>query len=73
MSSRRAIRRQMCGNKVRFASLKEALAARRNMAVNGANVTRLNAYRCRYCGFFHLGHIPAGILYQISQRMEARA
>jgi hypothetical protein len=43
------------------------------MAVNGANVTRLNAYRCRYCGFFHLGHIPAGILYQISQRMEARA
>jgi len=73
MSSKRAIRRRMCGDKVRFASLQEALSARRDMAVNGVDVTHLNAYRCRHCRSFHLGHMPSGILYQIRQRLEARA
>lgn len=56
MASKRHIRRKVCGGKVRHTSSNAAYAAinalRRNCRVNG----RMNAYRCRFCKGWHIGH-----------------
>lgn len=59
MSSKRAQRRRACTGKIGYQDLDAAVAA-------AGEVWRryrdsLNAYRCRFCGRFHLGHPPARV------------
>jgi hypothetical protein len=58
MSSKRAIRRTMlrkqCTGKRRYGSLVAAAIAKSKRKEKFA----YNAYRCRFCGFYHLGHRP---------------
>lgn len=58
MASKRHQRRKQCGDKKRHATAAEALDhiqyLRRNHKARGA----LNAYRCQWCGGFHVGHVP---------------
>lgn len=49
MSSKRAIRRRACTGKKRHATLADAA----QMAGGG-----MMAYRCQFCGGFHIGHPP---------------
>lgn len=48
MASKRHQRRKACGEKRRYETLDQALASRRDR--------ELRAYRCTFCGAFHLGH-----------------
>jgi len=66
MSSKRALRRRAerthrrhaCAGKIRHASLGDAEAhVRRLVEKDGA---RMKAYRCGFCGAFHVGHVPEG-------------
>ena len=54
MSSRRHKRRRMCEGKVRHASSRGALLARRLMDCKG-----LSVYHCLACGGWHIGRTPA--------------
>lgn len=66
MSSKRAVRRKACKGKFRHA---DAGAARselsrliRSKGYNGA----MNAYACRWCGGWHIGHTPGKLLDKIA-------
>jgi hypothetical protein len=49
MSSKRHIRRKSCEGKVRYATVEEARKRLRG---------GMNAYRCKFCGGYHIGHRP---------------
>ena len=57
MSSKRAIRRRACTGKTRHASAAAAYGCLRSM-IRGqrAEPGSLNAYRCNFCGGYHVGH-----------------
>lgn len=50
-----------CVGKQRHGSKKDAKAVIRLIEEQGANNSALpmNAYRCKFCKYFHVGHIPA--------------
>lgn len=58
MSSKRAIRRRSCDGKIRHADQREALdhiaGLNRRKGFQGS----MNAYRCDFCGGWHVGHRP---------------
>jgi len=60
MASKRRQRRKECGSKVRHAdqtaAIHAACAMRRNL---GSRC--LNTYRCKWCGGWHVGHIPGNL------------
>jgi len=59
VSSKRAIRRRSCTGKVRHTSQANAEVARRVMVRAGrAAPGTLNAYRCSFCGGYHVGTRP---------------
>lgn len=53
MSSKRAIRRRSCADKAKYETIELAQAAARRGKHRGQ---LLNAYRCQFCGKFHIGH-----------------
>jgi hypothetical protein len=59
MSSKRAIRRRACKGKVRHETIEAALVhtCARSIATRG-DQGPMNAYRCAFCGGFHIGHRP---------------
>lgn len=54
MSRKRAERRRMCGKKQRH---RESSDAERHAAqLWYKDGERMNVYRCRWCGYYHVGH-----------------
>ncbi len=67
MSSKRALRRKQCERKTRFETKDEALAsARHTRAVSGRGPVA--AYRCRFCGGWHVGHLNKNQIRAMAQR-----
>lgn len=58
MSSKRRLRRNACGRKVRYASQDEALAALIALKRGRPETGYLTPYRCPFCNGFHFGHPP---------------
>jgi hypothetical protein len=56
VSSKRAIRRRSCGRKQRHGSEAEARAHIGGLHGRKGYQGLLNAYRCRFCGGWHVGH-----------------
>jgi len=58
MSSKRQLRRKECGNKEKFPTFATAsfVAKKQSFKLN----KRINAYKCKWCGCFHVGHTPYG-------------
>jgi hypothetical protein len=56
MSSKRRIRRNACTGKVRHESAENAQARIRQIRAANPGTPRLNAYRCQFCGGYHVGH-----------------
>ena len=56
MASKRRIRRRSCQSKVRHATPDAAQGAIRRLHAQKGYQGRLDAYRCRFCGGFHVGH-----------------
>jgi hypothetical protein len=60
VSSKRRLRRNACGNKVRHLTAIAARAAIRRqvqrLQSTGAVVGHLQAYRCPFCHGWHVGH-----------------
>lgn len=54
-------RASSCTGKVRFASRKAARKARAAMQGRGMGQGHLQAYKCEWCSWFHLGHMPAAV------------
>lgn len=56
MASKRALKRKQCGDKHRFNSVHDA-----NQAAGRASQKSdswISSYKCRFCGYFHIGHPP---------------
>lgn len=51
-----ATKGRSCQGKRRHPSQAKALAHLRDLLSKGG--VRLNAYECRHCGGFHVGHLP---------------
>lgn len=64
MASKRALRRRSCEGKVRHASAGAAHIA-------ALKTPGTHAYRCNFCGSYHVGHAPARIRQAIAARREA--
>lgn len=56
MSSKRAIRRRACDGKVRHETSWEARKAIRDLNRKRGYQGPMNAYKCKFCGGFHVGH-----------------
>lgn len=56
MSSKRAIRRRACDGKQRHPTAERAWAHITSLARSGLAKGTLNAYRCRFCRGWHVGH-----------------
>lgn len=54
MSSKRRVRRNQCGTKVRHATHIAAMMHLRALR----SKEPLNAYKCRFCRGYHVGHQP---------------
>lgn len=54
MSSKRRVRRNQCGAKVRHATHADAMLHLRSLRSRDP----LNAYRCAFCKGWHVGHRP---------------
>ena len=62
MSSKRRIRRNQCGRKVRHSDEAQARRAiwRLKQAYGDAPLAYMNTYRCPHCGAWHIGHARPG-------------
>jgi hypothetical protein len=60
MASKRRIRRNACGNKVRYPNSSSAWQAAN--AIYKKKGVRLSFYSCNYCHSFHIGHTPIGVM-----------
>ncbi|MDR1162721.1 MAG: hypothetical protein LBM17_02640, partial [Candidatus Accumulibacter sp.] len=60
MASKRRIRRNVCGRKIRHATEAAARAAIRSLRRAGV-LAALTPYRCPFCGQFHVGHPPRAV------------
>lgn len=56
MSSKRAIRRRVCGRKIRHNSESAARNHIAHLHRRKGWQGHLNAYRCGFCGGWHIGH-----------------
>lgn len=56
MASKRNIRRKTCGSKVRYNKADAKQAAFWAKKRSGDIIV---PYRCKYCGAYHIGHVPA--------------
>ena len=43
-------------------------AIKRRVAMTHGGCGRLSAYRCEFCGQFHIGHPPANVVQSINAR-----
>lgn len=59
MASKRRLRRKACGSKLRHPTMPDAMLAAK-LSSKKFN-QRLSAYKCQYCGGFHVGHTPKSI------------
>jgi hypothetical protein len=59
MASKRQVRRRECGDKKRYASSADAVAAAGR--IGRAKGEKLVAYRCRFCRQYHIGHPPVAV------------
>jgi rubrerythrin len=51
-------RSTQCVSKRQYETRSEANATARKMRENGQADSRLHAYRCPHCGWFHIGNYP---------------
>lgn len=57
MASKRRIRRNKCEGKVRYATREEAIGAACALRrIEKKTGWQAQAYRCSFCGGFHVGH-----------------
>ena len=68
MASKRAKRRKACTGKVRHASQGAAVYAARMLRQKNLEMGVLHAYRCQFCGGFHIGHPPGRLLRALAER-----
>lgn len=68
MSSKRRIRRKVCGKKVRHASHEDALNHIGDLRRKGKAYNYMVPYKCPFCGGFHVGHPPKHVHKQIMAR-----
>lgn len=59
MASKRRLRRKACGSKVKHATHEAAQIAAHKSAKKFKQ--RLSAYKCQYCGCYHVGHTPKAV------------
>jgi hypothetical protein len=69
MSSKRQLRRKQCEGKIKYPNLPEAERAAR--AMSKAVKQGLSAYKCKFCGMFHMGHTPAKVRQAMRRRQAA--
>lgn len=50
-----------CGQKVKYDTKADARRVRKRMFGRGHVDGKLNAYRCQFCGWWHLGHMPQAV------------
>lgn len=60
MSSKRAIRRRQCKGKIRHETVEAAKAHIHNLNRAKGYQGMMNAYRCAFCGGWHIGHAGGG-------------
>lgn len=53
-AKRRKLRKHMCENKKSYPDSQSAIKAKKYYYQHYK--TKLNAYKCRFCGLWHLGH-----------------
>lgn len=56
MTSKRHARRKKCGSKRQYASQQEAVGALALGKKRGVLTGYMEPYRCKFCGWFHIGH-----------------
>lgn len=68
MASKRRLRRKQCGDKVKFATSKEAENAAKFRSKDSK--AWIASYKCQFCGFYHIGHPPKNVRMSIMARLE---
>jgi len=53
MSSARGRKRKECTGKIGYETQHDAI-----MALRRVSISDLHSYKCRFCGKWHLGHVP---------------
>lgn len=66
MASKRNKRRKACTRKVRHETLEAAIIARKKLPYG----RELCAYKCKFCGGFHIGHPPKKVREAIATRQK---
>lgn len=65
MSSKRKVRRDQCVGKVRYTQERAMAEAAK---LHHRTWERMNAYMCRWCNSFHVGHTTKAVRQRISAR-----
>jgi len=70
MASKRQVRRSECGNKKKFDTFEEA--GRSSKISSMITKRRIMAYKCKWCGGFHIGHPPKKVKQRVYQERMAK-
>lgn len=57
MASKRAIRRKACTGKTQHDTIEKAYGHKHSLLALGE--TNIDVYKCKFCGFWHVGHRDA--------------
>ena len=72
MASKRGIRRRMCNGKKQYRTQQDAINTLHAEIAYHRIDKSMNVYHCRFCGQWHIGGVPLGVLHVIRER-QARA
>lgn len=67
MASKRNVRKKMCSGKDRYSTLEEAQAQAR---LANKRTSWINAYHCKSCGGYHIGHAPRNVRQAMIARQQ---
>jgi len=60
MASKRHVRRKSCTGKIKYESKEDAVI--KTIIIKRKTGEKLNAYKCKFCKRYHIGHKPKFII-----------
>ena len=70
MASKRRLRRKACSGKIAYKTLADAMGARNSMIKRFGLRKVISAYKCEYCGMYHIGHTPYNVRQSIRDKQK---
>ncbi len=70
MASKRRLRRNRCGDKIKYKNQEDCLLALRIVRRKFKDYSNLSTYKCNFCKQWHIGHMSKKLILIIQNNRE---